>query len=636
MMDALPDSNMLKNINLLEKFIFRVIFLLLIALILLSLQACNHVSDGEPTKSSYSEEAPDSTQSLNLNNTEDNPQSYITSIHEIQGIVPAPDPNFPTPYPSSGDGADDSPLVGSIVTVEGVVVGVDDKAGQSLSGRVYHTDRGIYIQEELADQDQNPNTSEGIFIQFKSSTDSVKDYPIGTVLRVTGEVAEHFELTVIKPSEIVAVGRTQLPEPVIIENDTVSRDYYESLEGMLVTLKKGVASSGGTNKFGELFVNVGDSNNLSIRGSKLPIIGIVDDAGASNPKLPRRPSKTSSTLILADMFDIIENVTGTMSYSFDNYKIVLQPASAGFEKPTVTSSQEVLYPYNLEDNVVLVENHLRIASVNAENLLPVGTIYDGAKIDTDEYNQKVTRVANSIKLIHKPDIISIQEVYDLENLKDVALSLGNYSYHLHEGNDNRGIDVGFLVSTKLEVLDVQQHGKDFPNPTNQSCSDVKGLLFDRPPLALKAKYQDFILVVINVHFSSKAAHDDCRNAQADFVAELAKSILDTNKNVVVAGDLNAFEDEKALTTIENAGLENLWYKAPKGEAYSIAFSGALQTLEHILVSKDISERVVDFRYPHISTHYYDRAILAEYDKIEFLDGHSQSDHDPALVTIALN
>ncbi len=47
------------------------------------------------------------------------------------------------------------PLANQIVTIEGVVVGHDNEDGFNFE-RNFPEDRGIFVQEEEADQDDNP------------------------------------------------------------------------------------------------------------------------------------------------------------------------------------------------------------------------------------------------------------------------------------------------------------------------------------------------------------------------------------------------------------------------------------------------------------------------------------------------
>ncbi len=98
---------------------------------------------------------------------------------------------------------------------------------------------------------------------------------------------------------------------------------------------------------------------------------------------------------------------------------------------------------------------------------------------------------------------------------------------------------------------------------------------------------------------------------------------------IVAGDLNAFETESALTTLEGPGtsLDNLWDLPPESERYSYHFDGKLQTLDHMLVTDGLADRVDDFLYAHFDNDYYERRTEG--------DGHHLSDHDPPVLTLDL-
>src|SRR6185369_15557365 len=87
--------------------------------------------------------------------------AIITPIHDIQA-----------------SGAS-SPMVNQTVVVEGVVTGDFQQATIQL--------RGFYMQEEDAQADSDPATSEGIFIFDKSFGVDVKP---GDIVRVSGKVTE--------------------------------------------------------------------------------------------------------------------------------------------------------------------------------------------------------------------------------------------------------------------------------------------------------------------------------------------------------------------------------------------------------------------------------------------------------------
>ena len=543
------------------------------------------------------------------------PEPEITPIHEIQG-----------------PGAESS-FAGETVTIEGVVTGVDDEIGASFgtgnSIRRFPEDAGIFIQEEQPDADQNPDTSEGVFVGFVRDRNA---YEPGDVVRVNGRVGEKFGQTILSESinqEPEKVGTAPVPEPVGIDadraeaQDPVTSPYYETLEGMRVRLGTGTANSGGTNKFGELFMTPGTEQDRVFRTETEPALIATDaDAGAGDPDNPFRDPDGSTTEVEADLFDRVEDTVGPLGFSFDNFKVMVQPG----QLPSVTETG-VAYPYDALSPSGPKE--LRIASFNVENYFPVGGALDGGNVSQEEFDEKTARLTDAINdRLERPDVVAVQEVYDLATLQHLATSLGGYTAYLEEGNDARGIDVGFLVKDTVQVQKVIQYGKTATAPEGIDCSDVPGGLFDRPPLAAEIMAKGFgEFTVFSDHFSSKAAPDECRAAQASFVRDRVAELESEGKRAIVAGDLNAFEDESALTTLQDGTttLDNLWDRAPEQERYSFAFSGKLQTLDHILVSRGLESKAEGFRYAHFDNDYFERTDPS--------DGHHVSDHDPPVVTL---
>lgn len=115
-----------------------------------------------------------------------------------------------------------SPLVGNNVTIEAIVVADFQNANQL---------GGFFIQEEDADSDSNPATSEGIYI---ASTTPVA---VGDRVRVNGTVAETFELTQLNTTTVTVCANNQpLPTPATISLPVTSLNTFESIEGMSVAI----------------------------------------------------------------------------------------------------------------------------------------------------------------------------------------------------------------------------------------------------------------------------------------------------------------------------------------------------------------------------------------------------------------
>lgn len=112
-----------------------------------------------------------------------------------------------------GNGAA-SPVAGQSVTVQSVVVGDFQGTGQF---------NGYFIQEETQDQDADPSTSEGLFVN------STAAFNVGDVVRVTGSVAESFNRTQLNSvSETIicangmSVSPTQMTLPFDLATNTPS------------------------------------------------------------------------------------------------------------------------------------------------------------------------------------------------------------------------------------------------------------------------------------------------------------------------------------------------------------------------------------------------------------------------------
>lgn len=540
------------------------------------------------------------------------PPPDVTPIHAVQGAGAA------------------SPLAGRTVTVEGVVTGVDDEIGANFE-RTFPGDAGIFVQEEDADADPDPATSEGVFVGFVRPRSA---YPPGTVVRLEGRVVEQFGETRVNLTQNTTpevLGTAPVPAPVTIDaaaaagQPTPDRPYYESLEGMNVRVEVGTATSGGRNKFGETFLTLGvnqDPEDRVFRTEAAPdLIAADSDAGAGDPDNPLADTD-STTELEADLFDVVRGLEGPLGFSFSHYKVINQPG----DPPTIEQGPTT-FPYRLPPRG---EHQLRIASFNVENYFPPGTELDLRIVTQAEYDEKRAEIVHAIgELLDRPDVVAVQEVYDLPSLQDVADDLGGYTAYLEPGNDERGIDVGFLVADTVEHANLRQLGKDATGPAGVRCSDVDGGLFDRPPLAVDVRAGGVSFTVFSNHFSSKSAPDECRAAQAAFVRDRVAEIEAAGGEAIVAGDLNAFEDESALTTLQDGTttLDNLWDVPPEAERYSYHFDGRLQTLDHILVTDGLRERLAGFRYAHFDNDYYERRVPA--------DGHHVSDHDPPLLTLQL-
>jgi predicted extracellular nuclease len=548
-----------------------------------------------------------------------------TAIHAIQGSSTS------------------SPLTGQKVEITGVVVGVDHQQGVSNYVNLDPRQAGIYVEAPAIAQDTDTTTSEGIFVGGLSAADRAASH-IGQTVTVSGTVTELYNLTTLDASGRSAQFSgtsmaSNLPAPVTIDPASAvaqsvasngTRSYYESLEGMRVRLDVATANSGGTDKFGELFVQPGTKRARIFRNPNGPAVGPADllnlgqDAGSADVD-PNEPSATppSATRVKADLFSRVTDAVGPLGFTFSEYQLLPQPGA----KPTVTPGP-VTYPPQAPE---AQPGTIRVANFNMENLFGAGMTDDGHTFTQADVDAKTTRLANAIKLLHKPDVLAVEEVASEDALKEVATKLGNYTAIWRPSTDARHIAVGFLVKDGITVTDVRQLGVT-ATTTGASCADdgASSKLFERPPLQIAIKKGKFRTVLIGNHWASQGHAESCRQAQAAFVNAAARDFDLAGGNVIVLGDLNDYEDSPALTQDLVAGdttLRNLWSKAPATNRYSFQYQGQLQTLDHIFVNEPLADRFVSLRYVHFDNDYYERNDTSSPTGV--------SDHDPPVATFSL-
>jgi predicted extracellular nuclease len=547
------------------------------------------------------------------------------------------------------------------IKIRGIVTGIDDLYGSNFDN-IFRSDAGLWVQQ--ATRDPAATTSSAIFIAGVRRDAVDPEKVIGSDITITGRIETKFGLVQLVPPGVgttnqfaqevdlgaVAIVNSTgnaLPPAVTLEraqaeNQGVNRAYYRSLQGMRVRLPEGIATGGGTTKYRDVFVEPGTTATRLFRKnepaaettpwSDAPAeLGVSPDGGAGNPDDPRLPW-FSETQVNLDLFDVVRNVVGPLTYSFSFYKVMPQLPVAGIndgeqpaiERGPINAAAPPTAPAQPADSI-------RVASFNVENLFPVGKSNDGHEITEDEYAERVHAIVEAIRhRLREPDVVAVQEVAvfgDGANaLTGLAAALGNYTGYIAPNNDERGIATGFLVKDGTTASNGRLEGEKLGSPWGSStvCDLHPGPLFDRAPYVIDLRKGDLSFTAMSNHWASQSHETACRDEEAKFVRELTSDLQEAGRNVLVAGDLNDFEFSTPLATLTQGGLlTNLWYDAPAGEAYSYKFNGHLQTLDHIVVTAGLKSRLLDFRYVHFDNDVYERVPT---------DGTGISDHDPPLAT----
>ena len=558
----------------------------------------------------------------------------------------------------------ESPLVGKEVVINNVVVTKTDKTG-------------FYVQDKVSDN--NRRTSDAVYVASAEKVESgdllkvqgtvkegyMEEYsvrPGQTFKKPAGSLT----VTQIINATITKLGKADLPKALnisekmpkdIVDNtptkynpETEALDYWESLEGMRVEVTKPKVT--GPQYKGDIYVLPGD-----YKGQKLNNIGGVNlRPGVQNTEVLPITVGNSFVAKAKDYFN--ENITGVVTYKNKTYKI--DPIDPNALKGLLQDGglkREVSKIYPSEDK-------LTIASYNIENFSANNKGHD----ETPE--EKVDKIANSfIKEVHSPDIITLIEVQDNnggvndgtvdgvksgEKLAQRIKSLGGPDYKYTEiapvdgkdgGKPGANIRVAYLYNPKRVTLIGKEKGGSeeaarFVNghlEKNPARIDPTSVHFEkvRKSLAAEFEFKGERIVVIANHLKSKLGDDaiygsnqpSVENTKAKRIEEakilnaFIKEGLRQNPNLkfVLTGDFNDFEFSDSVKTIVGNELVNLMAEHEQGDRYSYFYRGSNQSLDNILISKNIKDKVV-FSPVHINA--------------SFMEEHGRaSDHDPVVVQI---
>lgn len=485
---------------------------------------------------------------------------------------------------------------------------------------------GFYLQDLGCDGDAA--TSDAIFVYLGWRDDVGAD--VGDRFTVSASVQEYYDATQLSASsprfsslQREATGQP-VPAPTVIAPDAAaaSRAYYEALEHMLVELELGQTHVG-TNQYGETFLVPRASDTRVRRTDDAPDVLAIDD------------ELTGVGPLAAWAFDTVAGAVGPLAYTFDQYKLMLSNP----DDVTVTRTQPER-PVGVVP--VADDQRLAVATWNLENVFD--EVEDGGPATpeptVEEQAVKRSKVVRGIADgLGAPPVVAVQEVEKLALLDAIADELDehtgttDYVALLEEGNDPRGIDVGFLIDTRrVAYRDVRQLAADATSDGRCKGGASGDLVWDRVPLAVdvRAPRGGWMTVVSN-HFKSKfggtAANDffeDCRVEQAEVLRD-AVAHLD---RVVLTGDFNAFRDSRTLAVLTAGGYANLVDRIPSDRRFSYVFQGRVQFLDHVIVSQPLAVTAGAVDSPKLGSDI-PVPVFADDPTTAF----ATSDHDPLVAAL---
>ncbi|KAL0960684.1 hypothetical protein HGRIS_005712 [Hohenbuehelia grisea] len=562
---------------------------------------------------------------------------------------------------------------------------------------------GFYLIGESAG---DVRVSNGLFV-FSSSAAVLNQVAVGDAISLSGNVSEFRASTrpndltmteITGPNNIVVVSTNNTVTPIILgkdrspptqhlsaldvgkdgflsvpnnsslvdstkselQPDKFGLDFWESLEGQLVTIPKPVALNFET-KFGEFWVR-GDwpVTGLNARGSLSITIG-PDGLPDANPETviigtPLDGTKNPKVAVGVPVSDI----TGVVAYQFGFFYVI--PLTA----PTVLSRPDSTVP---PTTLTTTKNSLcdvTIGDYNVENLAPTSS--------------HLKTIADHISTFLKtPDLVFVQEIQDNSGPTDDGVVSANVTLStLTAAIANiSGVQYDFVEIAPIDKQDGGQPGGNIrqaylyrseklklvrgsPAGGALDATAVKPGPFGRPSLSfnpgriepnssawassrkpLAAVWETprgARLFTVNLHLTSKSGSAstqgdarpfvnlgvDQRTAQIETVATFVKSILakDPHANVVVGGDCNEFFQTRSAFASFKGKLTQIDEAAgvPQEERYTYVFDQNTEQLDHIFISKAIRARRP--RIEHIHVNNWAPSFAAR-----------TSDHDPSVAKI---
>jgi hypothetical protein len=446
---------------------------------------------------------------------------------------------------------------------------------------------------------------------------------MGDLVEVTGQVREVSQQTQVRIEESAALyirgHDNELPEVINLDppvDDEESLVYYESLEGMLVQLPGSAVAVSPTSKYGEYSLVLPYHGVERIyRGDDSGMMIMVDD-GMSIVHQDR-----STLAYVVKTGDEVSGLIGPLAYTYGQYKI--EPII----EPQVSTVDRSLPALEMTE-----EDEFSIMTWNVENLFDIIDPHPSnpPRPRRVEYQLALTKVANTILAAGAPTVVGLQEVENLGILEDLAAheALAEYRYQpaLLDGTDSRGIDVGYLVrGDRAAITRVEQFV-------------AEGGLTSRPPLLVEIEIvsvgEAFKLYVINNHFSSMAGGElitePRRVAQAVWNASIVKDLLDQEPEAYLAviGDLNSYLYSPPIDELREVGLRHVFEILPEEDRYTYIFEGVSQTIDHIMVTPSLWDRLIRVGVLHTDADYPPPDP-------EDTSPERKSDHDPVVATFSL-
>jgi len=607
--------------------------------------------------------------------------AVFLALVTVLALIPmtAPASSHFTPISSVQGAGLSTPIAGTVVTVEGIVVG--DFQGNAAGAQL----GGFYVQEQDGEHDADSATSEGIFV-FNSTPVSP-----GDVVVVTGRAGEFGGQTQLSSATVTVTAAGAAVTPTAVALPVTATTDFERFEGMLVSFSQDLYISEYFNfdRFGEIVLTTarqfqptqvaepGSAEASAIASANvLSRITLDDGRSSQNPNPALHPD--GGVFDLSNTFrggDILQGVTGILGEGFGLYRI----------QPTQGATHVVANPRPTAPNPIA--GTVRVASSNVLNFFttldlgpdicgPTGNLECRGADTAEEYERQLAKLVAGIIALDA-DIVGIQEIEndirteDGSRMHDAILTLveelnavegpGTWAWIGELDHYNNYPVRNEMIYKPASVVPVgapetiADDAFDTPRPL-PGPAGIEPV--GRPPVAQTFRRaitsggsrQPF--TVVTNHFKSKGSGCESigdpdlsdgqgacnltRVAQSEALLAFIADLEQDSSGVLVIGDLNSYAKEDPIDTLVAGGLTDLVARFD-ANAYTFVFDGQLGTLDHALATQSMLNRVTGLTIFHNNA---DEPDLLDYDttfKLPAQDAlyeplpYRVSDHDPIVI-----
>jgi len=560
-------------------------------------------------------------------------------------------------------GAGDTATPGTY-TIEGIVTGV----------YVGLEPAGFYVQEVAAASDNNPATSDAIFVVQNSPI-----VRIGEQVRVTGTALEGADapsfgqavLTRITGLVTLSEGNT-LPTFQTITNGTFSAGALEPYEGMRVQFSgpMTVADVYNLRYRGELILtpsgllyqptqfidpndeqatgtnSTGTSNVNAInayQAANLNTAIVLDDGSSANN--PKSIPYLDATLGTARVGSTIPQLRGVLGYGAGRWRVQPLP---GADAPVLKAVRPTMPQFGSLDLKVVSFNVLNY--FNGDGAGGGFPTQRGAKTPVDFARQRSKVITALVQM--NADVVGLTEIendgtgptsaiQDLVNGLNQTMGAGTYAF-VNDGGATQQPNNTDVIHCALIYKPATV------KPLGQALVATVPGIFERPPLAqvfaTRKSRPDTLGIVVN-HFKSRVGgsgvnadqndgqggYNDRRRTQArELVQFINTRVIPAGAHRVMSiGDYNANYEEDPIDILRAAGL----VAATPPTSASFVFKGLTGSLDHCVITPNLVG-FIDVKKWNINSA---EPLFLQYDvageATDISSPFRSSDHDPVLIGV---